>query len=239
MTPLTVLPPDVPALRKATGRLLARIDSLQDEDVRQPSKLAGWSRGHVLTHLARNADGMINLVTWAVTGTETPMYVSREQRNADIDAGAARPAGAIRDDVLASSQRLDAAVLRLTGEAADAVVRLGSGTALTGREIPYSRLREVEIHSVDLDLGYAPEAWAPDFVARTLDLLAPLFRRERETPVSVLADAASGRRWEVGLAGPTLRGQQCDLLAWLTGRSDGTGLSSEPAAPIPRAPRWI
>ena len=45
-----------------------------------PSLLPGWSRGHVLTHLARNADGAVNLLTWARTGVETPQYVSQEQR---------------------------------------------------------------------------------------------------------------------------------------------------------------
>jgi len=31
---------------------------------------------------------MVNLLSWARTGTETPMYASAESRNADIEAGA-------------------------------------------------------------------------------------------------------------------------------------------------------
>lgn len=232
------LPADVPALRHATERLLALLDQLHDDDVLKPSRLPGWTRGHVLTHLARNADGMVNLVTWAVTGKETPMYASREQRDADIDAGAPRPAAAIRADVSASAERLDAAILQLTDEAQNRVVRLGSGAPLPASQIPYGRLREIEIHSVDLGLGYTPAAWAPEFTERTLDVLALLFRRERDTPVTALEDPTSGRRWEVGAAGPTLRGQQGALLAWLTGRSDGDGLRVDPGGPVPPAPRW-
>ena len=37
------------------------------EAFRAPSALPGWTRAHVLTHLARNADAMVNLLTWART----------------------------------------------------------------------------------------------------------------------------------------------------------------------------
>lgn len=230
---------DTPAVRAATERLVARIEELTDDDARGPSGLPAWTRGHVLTHLARNADGLVNLVEWAVTGDETPMYAGREARNADIEAGALRPARQILDDLVAASQRLDAVLPRLSGDGEDAVVRVGSGATLVGRQIPYARLREIEIHAVDLDLGYVPADWPPGFSERTLDLLAPLFRKERDTPVSVLEDVPGGRRWEVGAIGPTLRGEPSALLAWLTGRSDGAALQSLPAGPVPPAPRWI
>lgn len=188
---------DIPAVRAATERLVARIEELTDDDARGPSGLPAWTRGHVLTHLARNADGLVNLVEWAVTGDETPMYASREARDADIEAGALRPARQILDDLVAASQRLDAVLPRLSGDGEDAVVRLGSGATLVGRQIPYARLREIEIHAVDLDLGYVPADWPPGFSERTLDLLAPLFRKERDTPVSVLEDVPAGAagRW--------------------------------------------
>ena len=51
----------------------------------------------MLAHLARNADGCVNLLTWARTGIETPQYRSAEQRDADIAAGAGRTsAGPVR-----------------------------------------------------------------------------------------------------------------------------------------------
>ena len=41
---------------RATARLLATARTLDDDAVRAPSPLPGWTRGHVLTHVARNAD---------------------------------------------------------------------------------------------------------------------------------------------------------------------------------------
>ena len=77
----------------ATGRLLATTAALADPEVREPSLLPGWTRGHVLSHIARNADGLINLLRWAHTGTQIPMYASQQARDADIEAGAGRSCG--------------------------------------------------------------------------------------------------------------------------------------------------
>ena len=43
---------------QATQRLLDTARTITDPDLRVPSMLPGWTRGHVLAHLARNADGM-------------------------------------------------------------------------------------------------------------------------------------------------------------------------------------
>ena len=83
----------------ATGRLAATAAGLTDAQAREPSRLPGWSRGHVLTHLARNADGLRNLLVWARTGVETPQYPSREAREAGIKAGAGRAAAVLAEDV--------------------------------------------------------------------------------------------------------------------------------------------
>src|SRR5213080_825186 len=92
----------------ATDRLMATAAALSDAQAREPSLLAGWSRGHVLTHIARNADGLVNLLRWARTGTQTPMYASAESRAADIEAGAGRPAADLAADVRESAAALAA-----------------------------------------------------------------------------------------------------------------------------------
>ena len=78
----------LPEIDRATARLLATARKLDDADLAAPSRLPGWTRGHVLAHLARNADGCVNLLTWARTGIETPQYASDERRDADIETGA-------------------------------------------------------------------------------------------------------------------------------------------------------
>nr|WP_254126579.1 maleylpyruvate isomerase N-terminal domain-containing protein [Amycolatopsis sp. CA-230715] len=44
-------------MHRAAERLPRSVRRLGDADVRAPSALPGWSRAHVLAHLARHADG--------------------------------------------------------------------------------------------------------------------------------------------------------------------------------------
>lgn len=229
---------DLDQMAEATDRLLATVDDMTDEDLRAPSRLAGWSRAHVLTHIARNADGLCVLVENARTGQGLPMYAGgREGRDAEIEAGANRGLGDLRLDLTDSAERLLQAFADFPDEAADREIRLLSGATGSGADIPYLRTREVEIHHVDLGLGYSPASWDAAFARRTLEALAPLFRTERDCPVHWLVAGDEGQRWEVGREGPQLQGSPQDLLAWLTGRGSG-GLTVEPAGDVPAAPRW-
>ena len=235
----SALAADLDEMVAATERLRATARGLSAEDVRSPSLLPTWTRAHVLTHVARNADGYVNLVTWARTGVETPVYPSRESRDADIEAGAHRHPGDLELDLDESAERLLAAFAEPLDDAALARdLRLPSGSALHGWEIARRRTREVEIHHVDLAAGYGPADWPAGFVSRTLDELAPLFRAERETPVGALVDVDTGERWEVAEDGPALSGTAPGLLAWLVGRTDGGDLRLPGGEPVPPAPRW-
>src|SRR3978361_1134236 len=97
------------ALRSSTQALEHSIAELTDEQARGPSLLPGWTRGHVLAHIARNGDAMVNLVTWARTGVPTPMSPSREARDTTIEQQSGRPAADLRHDVHESHERLMAA----------------------------------------------------------------------------------------------------------------------------------
>lgn len=229
-------------LDNATEHLLRTAGKLDDSALREPSRLPGWTRGHVLTHVCRSAEGLVNLAIWASTGVERPMYASAAAREADIEAGAARSATELVKDLRDTADRLRSALADLPPEVMGRTLRLASGSQLTGADLPSVRQREVEIHHVDLGAGYTPAHWSDRFAERTLDQLQELFRTARDTPVRELQAPESGRTWVVGATGPTLSGQPSALLAWLTGRSDGDGLTLEPApdnqTPIPAAPRW-
>ncbi len=71
-------------IQESTGHVLSSASKLTDAAAAGPSQLPGWTRGHVLTHLARNADGFRNLMHWARTGTRTPMYPSEAARDEAI-----------------------------------------------------------------------------------------------------------------------------------------------------------
>ena len=229
-------------------RLLLALSALDDATGRAPSRLPGWSRGHLLTHLARNADGMCNLVGWASTGVVSTMYASVESRAADIEAGSGRPAAELVADLAGAASRLASALAAMPPAADDVVVEIGpSRTPTRGAELALLRLREVEIHHVDLDLGYEPDDWSEGFVLRTLDQLAPRFRTGGQLPLAQLRDGATGRTWTVsepGAADGELVGPARLLLAWLTGRTtpaaaEAAGLVCTGGGPVPSPAAWV
>ena len=74
-------------LARETSLLMRTAAALDDDTIRVASLCEGWTRAHVLSHIARNADALGNLVSWAVTGTPRAMYDSPDDRDADIEAG--------------------------------------------------------------------------------------------------------------------------------------------------------
>jgi maleylpyruvate isomerase len=116
-----------------------RIDQLTDDDLAAPSALPGWSRAHVVAHLARNADALGNLLTWARTGVETPMYPSREVRDADIETTAAQLPADLRADFAGACARFAVAIETLPADAWTAEVRTGQGLMVPATEVPWCR----------------------------------------------------------------------------------------------------
>jgi len=167
--------PDLTAVRAAHARLLAVIDGLTDAAARRPSLLPGWTVGHVLTHVARNADSFIWLAEGAAAGEVRDQYPGGfEQRQAEIEAGARRPAAELVDDVRATGERLEADFDGVTDWEAPVRTMLGE---VPLRELLFRRVREVEIHTSDLDLEHTWEDWSEAFVDAQLDRLGPAGRR--------------------------------------------------------------
>jgi maleylpyruvate isomerase len=161
------------AARDATERVSVVIAQLTDVEARGPSRLPGWSRGHVLTHLARNADGIRNMAEGAAVGEEREMYPGGAERRAtDIDAGADRPASELVADFTRASAALDDAWRRMPDDAWD---RLGVTIAYgptKQRTMIGGRRRELLVHLVDLDLGVCPADLPDDFLAGDAEWLA-------------------------------------------------------------------
>ena len=223
----------------ATGQLLATAAGLGDADVRQPSRLPDWSRGHVLTHLARNADGGRRLLGWARTGVEDREYPSPEARAAEIEAGSGRSAAELLDDLRASADRFAAEYRRMPSAAWEVTVRWTRGQEHPAARIADSRLTEVLLHHVDLDAGFGCGQWPPDFVRDLLGRFAVVHRTRADAPAVRLLATDTGERHDLASGdpqAPTVAGPQADLLGWLTGRSDGAGLDLSGAAALPRPP---
>jgi len=99
-------------VQAATDRFLASVVGLDAEALAAPSLLPGWTRGHVCSHLANNADSLVNLLTWARTGVETPAYPPGDARDQAIEAGASRSADEHVEALSASAERFSRAVAR-------------------------------------------------------------------------------------------------------------------------------
>jgi maleylpyruvate isomerase len=178
---------DIAHCRAAEQALIASVAAVGDDDARRPSRLPGWTVGHVLTHLARNADSVTRRLAGAARGEVVDQYPGgREARAREIDEGAARSAAELLEDVRASSARLTQALDDHPTEAWGRPARDVTGVEQPVSILPYRRWREVEIHSVDLGLGRTPADWSAAFVRRALpDLLAEL--PDRTDPNALLA----------------------------------------------------
>ena len=193
----------------------------------------------MLTHLARNADAMINLLMWARTGIVTPAYASAEARNEAIEKGAVRPPGEIRDDVLAASDRLAQVVRELPEAAWAALVTNVQGRVMRASAIPWTRAKEMWIHSVDLDAGASFADMPSPMMDALLTDAADAMGRKPECPALHLVDG--DHRWEVGESGEpvVVTGPAPELAAWLLGRSKGKLLRADGTRKLPVLPRWL
>jgi maleylpyruvate isomerase len=183
----------------AQWALLDELDGLTDGDARRPSRLPGWSIGHVLTHIARNGDSVVWRLEGAVRGELRDQYPGGvAQRAADIEAGAARAAAELVADVVRSSGAVERVMAELPDAAWDALSRTSRGVVEDSRECVLSRWREVAVHHGDLGLAEVelPAALVEVWLARELPRLGA-----RTDPAQLLA-------WVIG------RGDAPELSAW-------------------------
>lgn len=186
----------------------AAVAGLEEPVLREPSYLPGWSRGHVLAHLVGNATAMAEMFEGYAAGREVRQYGGSEQRRAaEIEAWQALAGAELIALVGASGARCLAAYRALLDW--DGTLQWLSGR-WPARRGPISRWREIEIHRVDLALGYTCADWSRAFV--DLHLATELPRLAERAP---------------GLTAPTV--PPAEQLAWLVGRG---------APGLPELPSW-
>lgn len=182
-----------------------------------PSILPGWTRGHVLTHIAGNGRSFLRQLAGADRGVPAQRYPGGvAARDDEIERGARRPWAELVDDVGATGNELDDA---LAGHTRWDVPGLDhNDTELPTPEVPFRRLREVVVHHADLgDPGYTAADWPDRYVREEL-------RRQTMRWNARLPMGATGLPERALAAPPVLR------LQWLLGRADIDGL--EPAPPF-------
>ncbi|MFF9642446.1 maleylpyruvate isomerase family mycothiol-dependent enzyme [Kitasatospora aureofaciens] len=221
----------------STRRMLETISGLKPEAVAEPSALPGWTRGHVLAHLARNADSLVNLLTGARTGTDIPQYASEQARDQGIEDGADRPLDAQLADLRESHERFATAAALMTDEDWAADVRHRSGAVFPACDLVWKRLGELEYHLVDLDGGYSPAEWPEEFAVTEFHKLCVKLHNTELPRVELIAEDTKDSGL-IGTGEPVLavQGPLRALTAWLSGRSDGADLRRTPGTALPQLP---
>jgi maleylpyruvate isomerase len=171
----------------ATQRLLGTARVIDERQLREPSLLPGWTRAHVLAHLARGADALRNLLIGARAGQQRPAYPSREARDAGIEQGARQRTKELAADVADSAMAFRTVALRLPGEAWQFEVHVLGSAPFPAQQLLTRRLVEVELHHCDLGTGYGPADW-PTAFAR-MDLPEPM-RSLRQDRLARASDRA-------------------------------------------------
>lgn len=219
----------------ATHRLLGDTIAISDEEWAAPSLLPEWTRAHLASHIARQADGLARLATWARTGERQQMYASPEARNAEIEAGAGRSGLELQVDLDTSAGRLAEAFDGLDESRRwGRVVELRGGSHVPARLLPLARLLEVVLHHVDLDVGYRVEAIEPATAEWLLEWCALRLRSRDDFPrVQLRSD--SGFTIAVGNVGDAIvvDGTAPALLGWLTNRLDGSAVTGAEGLVLP------
>jgi maleylpyruvate isomerase len=201
---------DLAHVQDAQGRFLVAIDGLDDTTVRRASLLPGWTVGHVLAHVARNADSHTRRCEAAATGETVEQYPGGYAgRAAEIEASATRSAAELVEDVRSSARRLDDAWTALSDEAWHTITIDVGGRERPLTQLPARRWQELEVHMVDLGVGITHRDWPEDFVHVWLPRVrASLSARLADGAQAPGADALDER----------------DELAWLYGRLERSDL---------------
>ena len=223
-----------PALVAAeTERLVSTAASFRNDAVLAPSLCEGWSRGHVLAHVARNADALVRVCDVALTGRPDTMYDDVGSRDADIERGARRAAHDHATDIRDSAARLAERLEALRPEHAEVrVERTPGGFPIAVGMVPFMRLREVVFHHVDLDAGYTFASAPAEVVALFLRDAANRLAHA-DTPPSLHVVPAEGDEHVVGAGATRVTGSAAQVLLWLArGRSDGVRFDG-PVPPLP------
>lgn len=226
-------------IAEAEARFRATVEGFREDELTEPSLCEGWTRGHVVAHVALNARSIVNLITWARTGKETPQYPSREARAEDIERYSTRTVTEHLEALDAGAQAFRDAAEALPPERWDFLLKgIGSDEDIPVSEYLKARRNEVEYHHVDLDAGYGSTDWPLDFVRSGLEGVPWRIGDEVEEPFSINATDLD-MTLTIGDGEPTniVTGEGHALLLWLIGRGRGDGLTSNRGF-LPPLPSW-
>ncbi len=207
-------------VRAAHRRFVTAVSGLTGDELTAPTALPGWTRAHVIAHVADGGRAFADLTDAALRGELVALFPGGvEERNELIEKLAVSP------DLMAHLEngiaRLEALWDRARPEDWRRPVRFRNGD-LAGTV--FARWREVWIHLVDCGVGVTPADWPAELAAHALDFLLSRVP-EGITLVATDTDQRWGAPNGVPLSGPVR-----DLAAWAAGREPEQPLNGPPVA---------
>jgi maleylpyruvate isomerase len=210
-------------LRGAADVVAATTAKLTEQDIEAPSELPGWTRGHVLAHLAGISNAMARQVEFAARGETIELYDGGyEGRTRAIESAAGHTLAQHRTDLDAALERALDAFAGLAASAGPAgwrqPISYRGGVVFDGGMALW---RELIIHATDLGTGRGPETWSRPFCEQLFDFLAarvPGGNRYVLQPLG-LPPVTIGS----GGTATVISGMLTDIAAWLAGRTPTLG----------------
>ena len=206
-------------LHRAADVVAAIAAKLTEQDIKEPSELPGWSRGHVLAHLCGIANAMARQLEYAARGESVELYDGGyEGRTRAIEMAAGHGLDEHRADLAAALDRALRAVDSLDTAGWARPITYRGGVVFDGG---LALWRELVIHATDLGTGRGPETWSRTFCEHLFDFLAarvPDGQRFLLQPLG-LPPVVLG----VGAKSTVINGMLTDIAAWLAGRNPSLG----------------
>jgi len=211
---------------------LATASSLSDEELAAPSLCEGWTRAHVIAHVASSGRALVGLIDWATSGKERPLYASPEARFEAIAAIAALPREELLAEVRDSAATFADEAQRLTGELAAPEVKV-AGRELPATSIVALRIAEMVVHHHDLETAWTIEEADPDSLLNALEAVVRAMRAKGAPGMTLVTEERD--EWVIGDGALRVESDREGLLKWLA-RGDAAEL--EAAGPVPVLPSW-
>lgn len=223
---------DLSRLSRETAMMSTTIETLSTEEMAAASLCEGWSRAHVIAHLASNGRTLVKLIDWATSGEPQELYASREARDAEINELAALP----REELVKKFQNAAAYFAeqceRLSGDLAVEEVDL-HGKIIPATSIVALRIAEVVIHHHDLDTAWTIEEADPDSQEDAVEAAVRTMRVKNAPGMTLVTE--EGDEWVIGDGELKVRSDREGLIEWL---ARGQARRIEADGPIPVLPAW-
>lgn len=210
----------------------ATVESLSDEEMAAPSLCEGWTRAHVIAHVASNGRALVRLIDWAASGQEQQPYESRQARDEEISRLAALPAAELKDLVGETAEYFSTQAERLTGDLAVEEVSL-HGKVIPVTSIVALRIAEVVVHHHDLDTAWTLEEADPDSLLNAVESAVRTMRAKDAPGMTLVTEERD--EWVIGDGALKVESDREGLLAWLA-RGEADGVDAD--GPLPALPAW-